>query len=80
MTSRAGTVLVSRCICRGIAFNDLLPRAREAGWNLEDLMRETGCGAQCGLCRPYLRKMLSTGQTAFYQLLPPEGLSPRGEV
>lgn len=74
MTSRAGAVLVSRCICRNMAFSELLPSARAGGWSVEDIMRETGCGAQCGLCRPYLRKMLSTGQTAFYQLLPPEGL------
>jgi bacterioferritin-associated ferredoxin len=32
-------------------------------------MRETGCGTQCGLCRPYLRRMLRTGETAFFDLL-----------
>ena len=72
MTSRAGSVLVSRCICRNVPFDDLLPRARAAGWTLTNLIRETGCGGQCGLCRPYLREMLRTGQTAFYELLPPE--------
>lgn len=77
MTSRAGTVLVSGCICKATAFEVLHARATAASWTLEDLMRETGCGAQCGLCRPYLRKMLGTGQTAFYELLPPESLSPR---
>lgn len=65
-------VLVSGCICRSTSFEVLHERATALGWNLEDLMRETGCGAQCGLCRPYLRAMLRTGQTAFYELLPPE--------
>ena len=65
--------LVSRCICRGLAFEDLLPLARSEGWALPDLMRETGAGGRCGLCRPYLRAMLATGQTAFFELLPPEG-------
>jgi bacterioferritin-associated ferredoxin len=69
MSSRAGAVLISRCICRNIAFSELLPRARAAGWSLEHLMSETGAGAQCGLCRPYLRRMLRTGETAFHQLL-----------
>jgi len=32
-------------------------------------MRETGCGAQCGLCRPYLRRMLETGETVFAEIL-----------
>ena len=74
MTSRAGSVCVSRCICRGVEFADLLPRAKASGWGLDDLIRETGCGGQCGLCRPYLREMLLTGRTAFHELLPPGGV------
>ena len=73
MTSRSGTVLVSHCICRGVPFGALLPQARAAGWSLAELVRETGCGGQCGLCRPYLSRMLSTGETEFYELLPTEG-------
>ena len=72
MTSSAGSVCVSRCICRNLPFADLLPRAKASGWTLDDLIRETGCGGQCGLCRPYLREMLLTGQTAFHDLLPPD--------
>jgi bacterioferritin-associated ferredoxin len=62
-------VEITRCICRGVAFADLLPVARAQGWDLPALMRETGCGAGCGLCRPYLRRMLLTGETVFRQLL-----------
>lgn len=62
-------VRVTHCLCRREPFAQLLPRARERGWDLADLMRETGCGAQCGLCRPYLRRMLATGQTVFTELL-----------
>jgi bacterioferritin-associated ferredoxin len=65
-------VLVSRCICRSTPFAELLPVARANGWSLEELMAQTGCGAQCGLCRPYLRRMLRTGQTEFTELLAPE--------
>ena len=47
----------------------LLPVARERTWELADVMRETGCGATCGLCRPYLRRMLATGETVFHEIL-----------
>jgi bacterioferritin-associated ferredoxin len=72
MTSRPGSVLVSGCICKATSFDVLLPMARARQWDLSDLMRETGCGAQCGLCRPYLRRMLRTGETAFHELLSPD--------
>jgi bacterioferritin-associated ferredoxin len=72
MTGRAGTVLVTGCICKATAFEVLYAQAKASGWSLEDIMRETGCGAQCGLCRPYLRRMLRTGQTAFTELLGPD--------
>jgi bacterioferritin-associated ferredoxin len=69
-------VLVSGCICKATPFEVLLPRARAHNWDLLALMQETGCGAQCGLCRPYLARMLRTGETVFYELLTPEGSSP----
>jgi bacterioferritin-associated ferredoxin len=62
-------VLITMCVCRGRPFAELLPEARAAGWDLAALMRETGCGASCGLCRPYLRRMLATGETVFHELL-----------
>lgn len=69
MTADARPVLVSRCICMRMPFVDLLSLARDHDWDLADLMRETGCGDQCGLCRPYLRRMLRTGETEFRELL-----------
>jgi bacterioferritin-associated ferredoxin len=33
------------------------------------LSRHTGCGDQCGLCRPYLGRMLATGETVFRQII-----------
>lgn len=62
-------ISVSQCLCRRTPFTRLLPIARERGWRLEELIRETGCGDQCGLCRPYLRRMLATGETEFSELL-----------
>lgn len=63
------SLCIDRCVCRQVPFSELLPQARTAGWDLADLIRETGCGATCGLCRPYLRAMLGTGQTAFSEII-----------
>lgn len=60
---------IDRCVCRNTTFAELLPRAREEGWDLPRLIEVTGCGGQCGLCRPYLRRMLATGETSFSQIL-----------
>jgi len=60
---------VGRCICRGRSFGGLLAQARAGDWDLDTLVDSTGCGAQCGLCRPYLSRMLATGQTVFHALL-----------
>lgn len=66
-------VEITRCLCRGITFAELLPMARAQGWDLATLMRETGAGAGCGICRPYLRRMLATGETIFRELLWEDG-------
>jgi len=50
-------------------FVTLLPLARAQRWTLDDIMRETGCGDQCGLCRPYLREMLASGTVVFNEVL-----------
>lgn len=65
-------VLITRCVCRQVAFADLLPVAHARSWSLTDLVTNTGCGDQCGLCLPYLRAMLDSGQTSFSRLLPPD--------
>lgn len=72
MTSPGPAIRVDRCLCQRMPFTRLFTLARAGGWTLADLMRETGCGDQCGLCRPYLRRMLATGETLFTELLPPE--------
>ncbi|HEV8122842.1 MAG TPA: (2Fe-2S)-binding protein [Gemmatimonadales bacterium] len=63
------SLTINLCVCRNISFSELLSDARRQGWNLEELVRRTGCGAGCGLCRPYLRRMLETGETIFREIL-----------
>ncbi len=60
---------IDRCVCRSRLFGELLPLARAGSWSLETLVTETGCGGQCGLCRPYLKRMLDTGETVFMEIL-----------
>ena len=69
MTSRSTSVVVSQCVCKATPFRELLALAMASGWDLADLVRQTGCGAQCGLCRPYLSRMLRTGETEFHEIL-----------
>jgi bacterioferritin-associated ferredoxin len=57
------------CVCRRTSFASLLPLAKTHAWDLDALVAATGCGAQCGLCRPYLRRMLATGETEFREIL-----------
>jgi bacterioferritin-associated ferredoxin len=59
--------MVTHCICARRSFADVLVQARQSGWStLADLERATGCGARCGLCRPYLEATLETGETRFH--------------
>lgn len=54
-------------------FRDLQRVSETTGTPLQVLIRETGCGAGCGLCEPYLRVMVRTGQTEI-PLMSPDDL------
>ena len=60
---------IDRCICTGLTFAQVLAHARARGWDLPAVRQELGAGANCGLCRPYLRRTLDTGETVFHQIL-----------
>ena len=58
--------MVTHCICARRSFADVLLLAQRSGWcSVDEVERATGCGARCGLCRPYLAASLETGQTRF---------------
>ena len=53
---------IVRCVCFDRTFEEM----KVAGWqSLEDILQETKCGTKCGLCVPYIRRMLDTGETRF---------------
>lgn len=60
---------VDRCICHGVTFEEVVRAARADGLSLAQLEDRLGCGTGCGLCRPYLRRALRTGQVVFHQIV-----------
>lgn len=71
----ARSVRVDRCVCHDVPFARLflIARAHDAA-SLEALAEHVAFGQTCGLCRPYVARMLETGETVFSELLPPEDL------
>lgn len=53
---------IVRCVCRDRTFAFL----RDSGVvSLEQIREIYGCGTGCGLCLPFLARMLETGETEF---------------
>jgi bacterioferritin-associated ferredoxin len=58
---------VVKCICFDKTFADL----KVAGVkSVQEAAERFGCSTKCGLCKPYIQKMLETGETEF-AILPP---------
>jgi bacterioferritin-associated ferredoxin len=53
-------VAVNRCICFETSFAEIRRIACEQG-SLAEAHRQTGFGARCGLCVPYVLLMMRTG-------------------
>lgn len=60
---------IDRCVCTGLTFVEVRDEARARGWDLDQVRQELGAGGKCGLCRPYLRRVLGTGETIFHEIL-----------
>ncbi len=57
---------VRACMCTSLTFRVILGVARDRGYTkVEQLTELLGCGGSCGLCMPYLQRMLETGETEF---------------
>jgi len=60
---------IDRCVCVQSSFAEAIEVSRREGLTLAQLESRLGCGTGCGLCRPYLRRALRTGETAFHQII-----------
>lgn len=65
-------IRVDRCLCHGVTFADLKKVADSKEiCELADLQQVMPFGMNCGLCRPYVRQMLRTGEIIFDYLIDP---------
>ena len=64
------SIRIDRCICYNRSFAELAQTARQTGvTTLAELQAQVAFGSKCGLCRPYVRRMLRTGETVFHTLI-----------
>ena len=57
---------IDRCLCFGTTFADLADVADQTGAaTVAGLQEHALFGRKCGLCHPYVRRMLRTGETVF---------------
>lgn len=57
---------VRACMCYPHTFAELKTMVGPHRWTtVQQISDAVGCGSGCGLCRPYLARMLETGETAF---------------
>lgn len=53
---------IKKCVC----FDTTFAHLKEAEIkSLEEAAQRFGCGTNCGLCKPYIQKMIVTGETEF---------------
>jgi bacterioferritin-associated ferredoxin len=56
-------------VCFDLRFSELKKKLDERPATLDEIGRRYGCGACCGMCRPYIERMLETGETVFHEIL-----------
>lgn len=61
---------VDRCYCYDETFVDLKNVAEKTeAESIQDLQMHVTFGEKCQLCHPYVRRMLTTGQTVFHEVI-----------
>lgn len=71
-------MFVDRCVCHRVPFrllDQIVEREHDvetetAEQIIEALSARTGCSTGCGMCRPYILRMIETGQTSFVPFPP----------
>jgi bacterioferritin-associated ferredoxin len=63
--------MVDRCICHGVSFADIRAWADDReDTTLDKVRAHWGCGRSCGMCRPYIQKVLETGDVRIPLMVP----------
>ena len=68
---------ITHCICTGLSFRALHEQATALDLSFDQLCERTEVGQGCGLCEPYVRRTLKTGQTEFDELLTADSIDDR---
>ncbi|SMO74887.1 hypothetical protein [Fodinibius sediminis] len=57
---------VKKCVCHNRMFDEIKSYADEKELSsVEELREQNYCSNRCGLCIPYVKTVLKTGQTTF---------------
>ncbi len=63
-------IVIDRCQCFQHSFVRLKDVAKQTGCKtIPDLQNYIEFGKNCALCHPYVKRMLETGETVFYEIL-----------
>ena len=68
----ASRIEIDRCVCYDVRFDTLKSALDERPRTLDEIRSEFGCMDCCGMCRPYIERMLETGETVFHQIILPQ--------
>ncbi len=52
--------MVDRCVCKEVPFSRVAELARE-GLGFEQIKARTGCCTGCGMCEPYVHRVIESG-------------------
>lgn len=63
-------ICIDRCLCFQQPFHTLKNVAQQNQCkNIQDLAKHAEFGKKCGLCLPYIERMLRTGETIFHEII-----------
>jgi bacterioferritin-associated ferredoxin len=57
---------IDRCVCFNVPFETIKQNGDLSLPVINDLY---GCGSKCGMCIPYIKRMMKTGETSFEQII-----------
>lgn len=68
---------IDRCVCYNVTFETLRNIAEAGGAEtIEALQQRVRFGMNCGMCRPYARRMLRTGEVVFTEIITDDASPP----
>lgn len=66
-------MLIDRCICFNTKFSEIKSIMEENNFTtIEEVQKLIDVSKNCLLCRPYIKKMIETGETEFNYIIEKE--------